>query len=134
MKSLPKLLTVLLFCGFLKTSSAQVESIPYYDHINFNNSFYVIAESDAKSNYYALDLSRLASAFEKEYFNHLVFTDGKLVRIDAGNENIIWIKVKKIHDDADISALFQSFKTQAVNMAASMNEFQKQEWLSRHGK
>jgi hypothetical protein len=134
MKITPRIFFILLFSCFFKSNFAQVESIPYYDHLSFNNSFSIIAESDPKSNYLVVNLSAFGSPLEKAYFENLAFNESKVTRLDAGNSNIAWFKVKKIYADEETSALFLKLKEQTINSVAAMTESQKQEWLSRKGK
>jgi hypothetical protein len=134
MKTIFNLSFIILLSCIAKTSFSQVEAIPYYDRLNFNNSFFIIAEADAKCNYYAVDISVLSSSIEKAYFEDLAFNESKLVRIDAGNSQIAWFKVKKIHSNEEVSALLLQLKDLTINTLASMTEAQKQDWLTQKGK
>lgn len=130
-----KYLLPVFFLLFLsKTGIAQVELIPYYNNLEFNNNLFIIAESDEKSNYYAINLNTFASSFEKAYFTELCFSESKIVRLDAGNDQIAWFKAKKVFSENDINVIFNNLKAQTVSIASSMNDFQKQEWLNRNGK
>ena len=124
----------MLFSCLFKSNFAQVEAIPYYDHLNFNGSFFSIAETDTKSNYYAVNLSAFSSSIEKAYFENLAFSESKLIRLDAGNPNVAWFKVKKLYSNEEISILLLQLKDRTINTLASMSESQKQEWLTRKGK
>jgi hypothetical protein len=134
MKIMPRIFFILLFSCFFKSNFAQVESIPYYDHLAFHSSFSIIAESDAKSNYLAVDLSVFGSSLEKAYFENLAFSESKVTRLDAGNSSIAWFKVKKTFSDEEANAIFLQLKQQTMSALAAMTESQKQEWLSRKGK
>lgn len=123
-----------MFSGLAKTGFAQVEAIPYYSNLNFNHSFFTIAENDAKSNYYAVDLSMFKSDVERAYFENKAFSESKLVRLDAGNANIAWFKAKKVYSDQEIGTLLLQLKDLTINTVASMSESQKQQWLSPKGK
>lgn len=125
---------VFLFIILNKTGFSQVERIPYYNNLNFNNNLYIIAESDEKSNYYAVNLNVFDTSFEKTYFSELCFNDSKIVRLDSGNDQIAWFKAKKIFPENDINMIFNNLKAQTIFISASMNEFQKQEWFNRISK
>jgi hypothetical protein len=131
MKYFFKVLFLLLFS---KVGFSQVERIPYYTNINFNNSFTTIAESDLKSNYYAVNLNVFSSPFEKAYFCDLCFKESKIVRLDAGNSSIAWFKSEKVNSEEGVNLILNNLKTQTVSMSNSMTAFQKQEWLNRNGK
>jgi hypothetical protein len=134
MKIITRVFFILLFSSFVKSNFAQVESIPYYDHLNFNNSFYTIAENDAKSNYYAVNLSVFRSSVEKKYFENLAFGENRLIRIDSGNPDVAWFRVKKLYSADEINVLILQLKDVTINTLAAMSESQKQEWLLRKGK
>jgi hypothetical protein len=119
---------------FVKSGFSQVQRIPYYNNLNFNNSFNIIAESDDKNNYFVVNLDVFGSSFEKAYFSDLCFKEPKIVRIDAGNDKIAWFKSKKLFTENDINAIFNNLKNQTISTASSMNDFQKQEWLNRRMK
>jgi hypothetical protein len=124
----------LLFLLFFKSNFAQVANIPYYNNLNFNDSFFKIAETDAKSNYYVVNLSFFASSIERVYFENLAFNESKLIRLDAGNPNVAWFKVKKVYSDEETANLFLGLKNRTINSIAIMSESQKQEWLTTIGK
>ena len=115
-------------------SYGQVSRIPYYDHINFGESFFVIAESDQNSDFYVVDLTKLGSEFARNWFTASAFNENKVVRIDAGNSNMAWYKVDRSYPTAEISQLFLSLKAQAASSDASMTAAEKNEWLHRNGK
>jgi len=124
-----------VFMGLTASKSyGQVSRIPYYDNINFGTSFFRIAETNDNSDFYVVDLSKLGSAFERSYFVSFTYNDSRIVRIDAGNENIAWFRAKKVFTQTEIAQLFESLKQQAAAMAGTMTEFQKNEWLNRNGK
>lgn len=125
---------VFLFIILSKTGFSQVERIPYYNNLNFNNNLYIIAESDEKSNYYVVNLNIFDTSFEKTYFSELCFNESKIVRLDSGNDQIAWFKAKKIFPENDINMIFNNLKAQTIFISASMNEFQKQEWFNRISK
>lgn len=115
-------------------SYAQVSRIPYYDHINFGESFFVIAETDQNNDFYVVDLTKLSSEFARTWFIATAFNENKLVRIDAGNSSMAWFKVDKSYPKADISQLLGSLKAQAASSDAAMTATEKNEWLHRNGK
>jgi hypothetical protein len=127
---LPLFLT-LIIC---KNGFSQVERIPYYNNLIFNNNLYIIAESDEKSNYYAVNLNTFSSAFEKAYFTELCFSEPKIVRLDSGNDEVAWFKAKKVYSENEVNQVFNNLKTQTISISGSMSEFQKQEWLNRNVK
>jgi hypothetical protein len=125
---------IFLFIFIIKTGYSQVSRIPYYDNIHFNSAFTVIAETDEKSNYYAVNLDSFKSSFEKAYFNELCFKEPKIVRLDSGNESIAWFKSKKMFAEADINMILSNLKNEAISISTSMSPLQKEEWLNRSGK
>lgn len=129
-----KLLFFFIFLLFAKNNFAQVSAIPYYDHINFNNSFFVIAEKDDKSNYYAVNLSLFNSDLEKKYFEDIAFKETSLIRLDGNNLNIAWFRVKTDHTEEEINNLLLALKNKTLIDIASMSDSEKQEWLNRTGK
>jgi hypothetical protein len=129
-----KIIVVLLFLIISKTNTAQVESIPYYDNLNFHGSFIVIAESNDHSNFYVVDLNQFGTLIEKKYFEDLAFKEKQIVRIDAGNTSAAWFKVNKSSSITEISALFNTLKTTTINAVSSMDEAQKQSWFNDHSK
>ncbi|MCW3085445.1 MAG: hypothetical protein JWP12_2811 [Bacteroidetes bacterium] len=134
MKKLP-LIVLLAATSFLSLKTqAQVDNIPYYTNIRFNSSFAVIAENNANSNFYAVNLNDFQTELEKMYFESIAFQQNKIVRIDAGNLNIAWFKVDKTYTDAEISQLFNSLKQQTITQVGSMTELQRQEWLNTNNK
>ena len=128
---LSALLGLMLIC---KVNFSQNRSIPYYDNIQFNNNFFLLAESDAKSNYYVVDLSKFSTPFEKLHFQNLAFQERKLIRIDAGNANIAWFRVKKVFPEAEIKQIIIALKTQTSDAANTMSNSQKEQWLRNNGK
>jgi hypothetical protein len=134
MKKINGFMFILLFTCFYKAGSAQVESIPYYSNLNFENTFFVIAESDEKSNYYAVDLTVFKSTEEIRYFEKIAFEETKIVRLDAGNQQVAWFKAKKIHSEKDINTLLLNLKDRTVRSFSEMSESQKQDWLIQNKK
>jgi hypothetical protein len=129
------LIALLAATSFLSLKTqAQVDNIPYYTNIHFNSSFAVIAENNANSNFYAVNLNEFQSDLEKMYFESIAFQQNKIVRIDAGNPNIAWFKVDKTYTNAEISQLFNLMKQQTITQVGSMTELQRQEWLNRNNK
>jgi hypothetical protein len=128
MKIIPKIFFLLLCLLSFSKVSAQVEAIPYYSNLHFNNSFFIVAENDVKNNYYAVDLSVFKDEFEKVYFCELAFAEPKLVRLDSGNKNIAWFKTSK-SDENDIAVVFSTLKEKALIKSSSISDTQKQEWL-----
>lgn len=128
-----KLLFLFTFLLFAKNNFAQVSAIPYYN-INFNNSFFKIAEKDDKSNYYAVNLASFNSVLEKKYFEEITFKETSLIRVDGGNLNIAWFRVKTNHSEEEISNLLLALKNKTLIDVASMSDSEKQEWLNRNGK
>lgn len=123
-----------LFFFLVKTGFCQVERIPYYSGIEFNNEFAVIAENDAKSNYYAVNLDIFSSPFEKSYFCELCFKESKIVRLDSGNKKIAWFKSEKNFNSNDIQLILNNLKITTINKANSMTASQKQDWLNNSEK
>jgi len=119
---------------FVKAGSAQVSRIPYYNDLHFGKVFNIVAESDEKSNYYAVNLDVFGSSFEKAYFCQLCFKEQKIVRIDSGNNNIAWFKSKKVYSENEINLVFNNLKSQTLIASASMNDAQKQQWFNTIGK
>lgn len=113
---------------------AQVENIPYYTNIRFNNAFFVVAESNENSNFYAVNLDEFGSAIEKSYFENIAYQEKKIIRIDSGNPHIAWFRAKKVFTDAEISQLLLSLKQQAIAHVAAMSDLQKQEWQLQNAK
>jgi hypothetical protein len=114
------------------TTFGQVERIPYYDNINFNNSFSLVAENDQKNNYIIVDLTTFKSEFEKAYFTRITFSENKLVRLDAGNNEIAWFKADKEFSVSLITDLLSKLKNETLKNSSVMNEAQKQEWLTNN--
>ncbi len=110
------------------------KAIPYYDNINFNHRFFAKVESDEKSNFYVIDLTQLTTTFEKKYFETLTFQESKFIRIDSGNPEFVWFRIKKIFQDEEIQQLFLIAKKKSIDAALTMSESQKQKWLSDIGK
>jgi hypothetical protein len=125
---------LLAFIGLTSHKSfAQTSRIPYYDNISFGDSFFKIAETDERSDYYVVDLSKLSSEFQKAFFISLTFAEPKIVRIDADNNNMAWFKANKVFTQTEIAQLFLSLNQRAIS-ADSMTEAEKNEWLNRNGK
>ena len=125
----------IVFMSFLSFKSyGQVGNIPYYNNINFSDSFFKIAETDEKNDYYALNLNTFNSEFEKSYFINSTFSESRIVRIDAGNPSIAWFKSNKAFTRTEIAGLLISLKQQTISAAGSMTEAEKNEWLNRNGK
>ncbi len=134
MKKLPLILLIAASSFLSLKIQAQVDNIPYYTNIRFNNSFTVIAENNTTSNFYAVNLNEFQSELEKMYFESIAFQQNKIVRIDAGNPNIAWFKVDKSYTNAEISQLFNSMKQQTISQVSSMTELQRQEWINTNNK
>jgi len=134
MKKLLYSALTLFICFSGYKSYSQVSRIPYYDNINFGSSFFVIAETNENSDFYAVDLNKLGSEFEKAWFISSAFREQKIVRIDAGNNNIAWFRSKKVFTQTETAQLLLSLKQQAATTAAAMTETQKNEWLNSNGK
>jgi hypothetical protein len=134
MKPLLKIFVILFLFFFSKNNFAQVDAIPYYDHLNFNGAFFVIAENDAKSNFFAINLSQFTSPAEKKYFETLAFNEPKLIRLDAGNASVAWYKAKKTFTSDEISALLLSLKNQTIQHIGAMSVTEQQEWMNNNGK
>lgn len=124
-----KIFFLFLFFSLTKVNFAQVGSIPYYNNLNFNGAFAVISESNAKSDFYTVDLSSFKSAFEKKYFENLAFSESKIVRIDAGNPDVAWFKVDKSFTKEEILKAFEVLRERAIQQASTLSEEQKQNWL-----
>jgi hypothetical protein len=112
----------------------QVERIPYYENINFNNSFSLVVENDLKNNYIIVDLTSFKTEFEKAYFTKITFNENKLVRLDFGNPNMAWFKADKTHSVSMINELLLALKTETVKLSSAMTEIQKHEWLTLNNK
>jgi hypothetical protein len=123
---------MLVFLFLAKITFAQVERIPYYDHVNFNNSFSLIAENDSKNHYIIIDLASFKTEFEKAYFTKITFNENKLVRLDAGNTAMAWFKADKIYSASFITDLFLRLKLETQKISSAMSESQKQEWLTNN--
>lgn len=123
---------MLAFLSLAKITFAQVERIPYYDHINFNNAFSLNAENDSKNNYIIVDLSSFKTEFEKAYFTRITFNENKLVRLDAGNDAMAWFKADKMYSASLIRDLLLGLKLETLKMSSAMTEPQKQEWLTNN--
>ncbi|HEX8514906.1 MAG TPA: hypothetical protein VF868_01815 [Bacteroidia bacterium] len=134
MKTALKIIFSLLLVFSVKLNLAQVDAIPYYHNLNFRDAFFVIAESDAKSNYYAVNLSSFNSEAEKIYFEKLAFDQPALIRINSGNNNIAWFRVKKLNPTAETKELLMSLKSQATSFFSGMSEEQKRNWLTLNKK
>jgi hypothetical protein len=107
--------------------SAQVEKIPYYTNLHFNDSFFIVAEHDDKNNYYAVNISSLKDDFERAYFCEIAFAEPKLVRLDSGNKNIAWFKANNKANN--ITDVFLSLKEKTILYSSSLSDIQKQQWL-----
>lgn len=115
-------------------AQAQVDNIPYYTNLHFNNSFFVIAESNENSNFYAVNLDQFSSDLERSYFEDIAYKAGKIIRVDAGNAHVAWFRAKKVYTDAEVSQLLLSLKQQAITHVDGMTELQKQEWQMQNNK
>lgn len=127
-----RLFLILAFISLAKITFAQVDRIPYYDHINFNNSFSLIAENDSKNNYIIVDFTSFKTEFEKTYFTRITFNEKKLVRLDAGNDGMAWFKADKIYTASFISDLLLGLKLETLRISSTMTKHQKQEWLANN--
>jgi hypothetical protein len=134
MKQMFKSLFLFLLLLLGKNNFAQVSAIPYYDHLNFNNAFFVIAEKDDKSNYYAVNLTLFNSTFEKKYFENLAFNEPRLIRLDGGNSSIAWFRAQTFFPEQEINALLAELKNKTFLKNATMNDSEKIGWLNRNNK
>jgi hypothetical protein len=127
-----KIFLVINFLFLSGISFGQVERIPYYDNINFNNSFSLVAENDLKNNYIIVDLTYFKTEFEKAYFTRITFNENKLVRLDARNTKMAWFKADKAFSVSFITDLLLKLKNETLKISSVMNESQKQEWLTNN--
>jgi hypothetical protein len=134
MSSAHKTIIILFFALIAKSNYAQVSAIPYYNNLHFQGSFFLLAENDARSNFYTVDLTRFSSEFEKRYFLDQAFKEIKLVRVDAGNMNVAWFKTEKIYSDSEIGHIFQSLQQRTIAESSAMSEVEKTEWTNRINK
>jgi hypothetical protein len=110
-----------------------IEQIPYYDNINFSGQFEKLMEQDASNQYFILDMSKLIDDFEKKYFEDLVFKTQGLVRLDAGNTQMIWVKVSKQEESVQHD-FFNNLLNTVKQASASMDQQQRGLWLSNYNK
>ncbi|MDF2436611.1 MAG: hypothetical protein K0Q95_987 [Bacteroidota bacterium] len=134
MKSIFKIGVFLLLAFSVKQNFSQTSSIPYYDRLNFEGSFFVIAESDERSNFYAINLSLFDSDLEKKYFEALTYKENRLIRIDAANNSISWYRVKKSNSTSEIDDLFHTLQAKTKSDITAMSVEDKKAWLGSNSK
>jgi hypothetical protein len=134
MKSSFRIVALVLLFLLVKTTFSQTTFAPYYDHLNFKGAFFVIAESDDRSNFYAVNVSQLNSDIEKKYFESLTYNDNRLIRIDGGNDSVFWFKVKKSNSISEINSLLSGLKERAFHDVKEMSSEGRKVWLDENSK
>ena len=106
-----------------------------YDHLQFNDKFVILAESDAANNYFITDFSRLESRFEKVYFLNMTYGTSKIVNLHADlTQKRIWFLAKKLYTVEEIKSVFTDLLDQTRKKSSSLSDNEKNTWLKEHDK
>ena len=114
---------------------ADPQFLAKYNHLQFNDKFVLLAESDATNNYYIADFSKLKSRFEKVFFLNLTFQTQKLVNLTADlSTERIWFLANHQYSEKEIIALFIRLEEQTEKKNVDLTEDEKKGWLKDNDK
>ena len=120
-----------------ETKLSKAELLLKAESTDFNNSISTRLFHDEKNSYYAVDVSKLPSKYEKIRILELSFADNALVSIGS-DENIkyYFFLVNNTLDKSsnEIQKLFNEFSVQSKTELQAMNDEQIRLWLIQHDK
>ena len=110
---------------------AKAESVDFGDKIN------TTIHKDEKNTYYAINISKLPSQFEKIRILELIFGDKNIVNIgsDINGKYYFFLvnnTLNKTSDDIDIA--FEEYRKKSKEELEMMNDEQLRLWLIQHDK
>lgn len=136
---------VIFFFGYTTASFGQektnkVESGVYhslapteiakYGNYDFKEDFAVLLESDKTSNYFFLDLSKLSSSFELNYFLYLAYQSRNEIQISHGlSADRAWFVVDKKSSKNEALQLIMSMKQRTIEKSKTLTENEKKDWV-----
>jgi len=101
----------------------------------FGDKFAMTPGSDQDYDYYLVDLTKLASRFERIYFLNLAYKSDSIVNIDPDiNDTKMWFKAYHQFTPAEVECLFNTYKDEATNAYKDFSADEREAWLKSHDK
>jgi hypothetical protein len=129
--------TIATYSGYgQQNDNSSDQSVKFhFDQKDFGDRFCVAADNDADYNYYVINMEKFAGRYEKIYFLNLVFTNDKIVNIDAEIDNTqLWFKSSIQNPENDITCLMDDLKKQTDQAASKLSGAEKTAWLKTNDK
>jgi len=106
-----------------------------FDQQEFGDRFSVLAFSDDRYDYYAIDLTKLGGRFERIYFMNLSYADPRVVNLDGDiDKDQTWFKSYYTFKEDAITCMFKGLKEKTDETCLEMTAEEKSAWITKFDK
>ncbi len=101
----------------------------------FGDRFSVLTLSEGNYDYYAVDLTKLGSSFERVYFMNLSYNEPKIINIDGDlDKDQTWFKAYYTNSENDVTCLFNELLANTAKAGKEMTAEEKSAWMAKYNK
>ncbi len=117
------------------SSGKNEEPLLVFDQKDFGEKFFVLVTEDDEYDYYAVNLEKIPSVFERIYFLSQSNANKKLISIDSDiKKDQLWFKAYHAYSENDISCIFTELLDLTKEANNTMTDDEKTAWLTKYQK